>query len=213
MKNIINAIRKLCETDQGFIELFDKDKSYIKLRNLTEDNHKLLLFSKLVYGKSRYNLICLINDVYSLKEYESKIINDLITDGLNYDDAMLALEIFYKAFGFPGHRDILINPINEFISYEGDTFKSIYNGETKEGKEYGIGIRKNYFEGESCGWDECVWINGKMLGYCYSLDIEFGEYKTKKYGFIVNDTYVGKYMNVYEDGSEGYMNGEQLNLK
>ena len=32
-------------------------------------------------------------------------------------------------------------------------------------------------------------------------------------GNFVNDTYVGKYMNIYEDGSEGYMNGEQLNLK
>ena len=98
-------------------------------------------------------------------------------------------------------------------SYEKEKFKSIYKGETKDGKEYGVGIRNNYYDGKSCGWDECVWINGRMFGYCHSLDIEFEAYETKKYGFVVNDTYIGKYMNIYEDGEEGYMNGVELNLK
>ena len=80
------------------------------------------------------------------------------------------------------------------------------------GIEYGVGIRNNYYEGKSCGWDECVWINGKMLGYCHSLEIEFEAYETKKYGFVLNDTYVGKYMTIYEDGTEEYMYGMALNI-
>ena len=36
---------------------------------------------------------------------------------------------------------------------------------------------------------------------------------TKKYGFVLNDTYVGKYMTIYEDGEKEYMNGEKLNLE
>ena len=52
-----------------------------------------------------------------------------------------------------------------------------------------------------------------MLRYCHSLDIEFGEYKTKKYGFVLNDTYVGKYMHIYENGDKEYLNGVNLCIK
>ena len=30
---------------------------------------------------------------------------------------------------------------------------------------------------------------------------------------VLNDTYVGKYMTIYEDGEKEYMNGEKLNLE
>lgn len=213
MLEIICAIRKICESEQGFKDLFAKNKSYNTLSNLVNNEYYLSLFMKLFYGKASNSLIELINDVYQYETISEKIIKDLISDGLSNSQAKEALEIFYRTFGFPGYRDIEINSISEFVSYEGDNFKTIYKGETKDGKEYGIGIRNNYYDGKSCGWDECTWINGKMFGYCQSLDIEFEAYETKKYGFIVNDTYIGKYMNIYEDGSEGYMKGEELNFK
>ena len=210
MLDIISAIRKMCESESGFVDLFDKDKSFDTLMSLTDDKASAALISKLLYGKARCGLTLLINDSYEYEKYSEQIISELISEGLSSVEAKEALEIFLRAFGFPGYRDIKINPVAEFVSYESDTFKTIYTGEVKEGKEYGIGVRNNFFEGESCGFDECVWINGKMIGYCHSLDVEFGAYKTQKYGFVLNDTYVGKYMNVYEDGEKGYMTAENL---
>lgn len=212
MKEIVVAIRKLCEKEHGFIDLFSKEKGFTQLCNLVGNTYELSLFEKLMYGKARDSLLTLIHDVYSYKEYEVKVLADLMSDGLTKEDAIKALEIFYTAFGFPNYREMIINPISEFTSYEKETFKTVYVGETLNGLEYGVGRRNNYFEGESCGWDECVWINGKMFGYCYSLDIEFKSYETKKYGFVVNDTYIGKYMNIYEDGEEGYMQGVNLDI-
>ena len=212
MLDIISAIRKVCELENGFENLF-KDSKLTELRKYTNDNKSLNLLSKLLFGNARENLIELINDVYHYEEILDLIITDLEMDDLSTDEANEAIDIFLKTFGFPGYRKYILNPITKFVSYDKNNFKSIYEGETKNSKEYGIGTRYNYYEGESCGWDECVWINGKMFGYCHSLDIEFGSYKTKKYGFVVNDTYVGNYMNVYEDGEEGYMHGVKLNLE
>ena len=211
MLGIISAIRKMCEPEQGFIELFDKDKSYAMLCDLVGNNCQLSLFAKLFYGKAKKSLIELINDSYQYQKYSENILNDLKSDGLSDEESKEALEIFFKAFGYPGFREVT-NPVSEFVSYEKENFKTIYKGEIKDGKEYGVGIRNNYFEGNSCGWDECVWINGRMLGYCHSLDIEFGSYQTKKYGFVLNDSYVGKYMNIYEDGEEGYITAKNLEL-
>ena len=56
------------------------------------------------------------------------------------------------------------------------------------------------------------WGTSNESTYCHSLDVEFGAYKTQKYGFVLNDTYVGKYMTIYEDGEKGYMTGETLTL-
>ena len=212
MLDIISAIRKMCEPEQGFINLFG-NQSIIRLNRLTDDKKSIALFEKLFFGKARSNLIKLIKDVYQYQKYEKLIINDLVEDGLNNIDAKEALEIFYKAFGFPGYRNIMLNPITEFVSYDSGKFKTIHNGETKDEQEYGVGIRKNYYEGKSCGWDECVWIQGRMLGYCHSLDIEFGAYETKKYGFVLNDNFVGKYMTIYENGDAEYMEGVSLDLK
>ena len=213
MLNIVDAIRKMCEPEQGFVELFDKEKSFGKLCELTDERKSLELFEKLFYGKARNNLIELINDSYQYKVYEKKILDELSSDGLSAQDSILALEIFYKTFGYPGYRDMDINIVKEFVSYDSGNFKSIYNGETINGQEYGVGIRKNYYEGKSCGFDECVWINGKMLGYCYALDIEFMAFETKKYGFVLNDYYIGKMKEKYSDGEEEYLDGKLLIIK
>ena len=52
-----------------------------------------------------------------------------------------------------------------------------------------------------------------MIGYCYSLDVEFIAFETYKYGFVVNDSYIGKYMTIYEDGSKEYMEGYPFNVE
>lgn len=209
MLDIVSAIRKLCEVEDGFVNLF-KDESKDALNNICFDKDMVRLFSKLVHGKARTSLIELINDSYQYEKYGKQVIEDLIKDGLTVDEANTSLEIFYKVFGYPGYRQM--ENVSEFVSYETDKFKCVHKGETKDGIEYGVGIRNNYYEGKSCGWDECVWINGKMLGYCHSLEIEFEAYETKKYGFVLNDTYVGKYMTIYEDGTEEYMYGMALNI-
>lgn len=209
MLDIVSAIRKLCEVENGFVNLF-KDESKDALNNICSNKDMVRLFSKLVHGKARNSLIELINDSYQYEKYGKQVIEDLIKDGLTVDEASIALEIFYKVFGYPGYRQM--ENVSEFVSYETDKFKCVHKGETIDGIEYGVGIRNNYYEGKSCGWDECVWINGKMLGYCHSLEIEFEAYETKKYGFVLNDTYVGKYMTIYEDGTEEYMYGMALNI-
>ena len=154
------------------------------------------------------NLIEMIKDSYQYEKFSSLILEDLQADGLTAPQAISALEIFFKAFGYPGYRDALQNPVSEFISYDSGNFKIKHKGETKNGKEYGIGRRDNFYEGKSCGFDECNWIDGRMLGYCYSLEVEMEAFETKKYGFVLNDYYVGKYMLVYEDGTEEYMIGK-----
>ena len=212
MLDIISAIRKLCEQEEGFINLFERS-SIFRLNRLTEDKKSIDLFEKLFFGKARNNLIELIKDSYEYKKYAKQIIEDLTSDGLSQEEANRALEIFFRSFGYPEYRDQTFNPITEFVSYEKGNFKTIHKGETKDNQEYGIGIRNNFYDGKSCGWDECVWINGRMIGYCHSLDVEFGAFETKKYGFVLNDTYVGKYMTIYEDGEKEYMNGEKLNLE
>lgn len=208
MQNIICALRTMCESESGFVDLFNKNKSLAKLMTLTNDQKDIILFSKLFYGKARANLIALINDAYQYQKYAELILADLVSDGLSYADARAALDIFFITFGFPGYRGVTFNAILEFVSYDSGDFKTVYEGETVDGKEYGVGKRQNYYEGESCGFDECVWVAGRMIGYCYALEIEMGEYETKKYGFIVNDNFVGKYMTIYEDGEEGYMKGK-----
>lgn len=209
MLDIVSAIRKLCEVEDGFVNLF-KDESKDALNKICFDKDMVRLFSKLVHGKARTSLIELINDSYQYKIYGKQVIEDLINDGLTVDEANTSLEIFYKVFGYPGYRQM--GNVSEFVSYETDKFKCVHKGETKDGIEYGVGIRNNYYEGKSCGWDECIWINGKMLGYCHSFEIEFEAYETKKFGFVLNDTYVGKYMTIYEDGTEEYMYGMTLNI-
>lgn len=209
MLDIVSAIRKLCEVEDGFVNLF-KDESKDALNKICSDKDMVRLFSKLVHGKARTSLIELINDSYQYEKYGKQVIEDLIKDGLTVDEASIALEIFYKVFGYPEYRQM--ENVSEFVSYESDKFKCVHKGETIDGIEYGVGIRNNYYEDKSCGWDECVWINGKMLGYCHSLEIEFEAYETKKYGFVLNDTYVGKYMTIYEDGTEEYMYGMALNI-
>jgi len=212
MIDIIVAIRKMCEPKSGFIDMFDKNKSYDKLLKLAGGKQDAQLFAKLIYGRARKNLIKLIKHACEYQKYTESILSDLVLHDLSLPEAKRALEIFLRAFGFTGYRDIQINPLNQFTCYEKGDFKCIYVGETKDGKEYGFGVRNNYFEGKSCGFDRCTWINGRMLGYCYTLEVEFGTYKTNKYGFVLNDTFVGEYMTEYEDGEKAYMKGENLPL-
>lgn len=207
MKDIVSVIREICEPENGFVDLFNQKKSYSLLSSKAEQEDAYL-FGKLLYGKARKNLIEMIKDSYQYEKFSSLILEDLQADGLTAPQALSALEIFFKAFGYPGYRDALQNPVSEFISYDSGNFKIKHKGETKNGKEYGIGRRDNFYEGKSCGFDECNWIDGRMIGYCYSLEVEMEAFETKKYGFVLNDYYVGKYMLVYEDGTEEYMIGK-----
>lgn len=51
MLDIISAIRKMCELESGFVDLFNKNKSYDTLLSLTDDKIGAELFSKLIYGR------------------------------------------------------------------------------------------------------------------------------------------------------------------
>lgn len=202
----------MCESESGFVDLFNKEKSYDKLVKLTDDRRGAELLSRLLYGRARAGLIKLVGDAFEYEKYSKLIKDELIADGLSPSDATEALGIFLRAFGFPGYRDEFINPIGEFVSYESEKFRTVYKGEMKDGREYGVGVRHNFYDGDSCGFDECVWIEGRMLGYCYSSEVEFGAFESKKYGFVLNDCYVGKYMIVHEDGECEYMEGVALRI-
>ena len=99
MLDIVSAIRKLCEVEDGFVNLF-KDESKDALNNICFDKDMVRLFSKLVHGKARTSLIELINDSYQYEKYGKQVIEDLIKDGLTVDEANTSLEIFYTIFSF-----------------------------------------------------------------------------------------------------------------
>ena len=63
MLDIVSAIRKLCEVENGFVNLF-KDESKDALNNICSDKDMVRLFSKLVHGKARISLIELISNPF-----------------------------------------------------------------------------------------------------------------------------------------------------
>jgi hypothetical protein len=210
MKDIVSAIRTICEPERGFEDLFDKNRGGALLASLCDDSRSVSLLSTLLYGRARASLIELIGDAYEYIKLSDPVIYNLMRDGLSVTDATEALEIFFTAFGFPGYRDRTSTPITEFVSYDKENYKCIHKGESRDGVEYGVGVRTNYYDGECCGFDECVWVCGRMIGYCHSFEVELLAFEENKYGFVVNDTFVGKYMVIGDDGEEGYMTGKPV---
>ena len=186
--DIIWAIRELCKGDKGFENMFDKSKSGGKLAKLTDGDRDAELFEALLYGGARETLVEMINDAYNFKQYAVEAHGLLVKDGLSVFDAKRALEIFFIAFGFPGYRTI---ETMETITDEQPSYKTVYEGEVKDGKEHGVGVRNFYYEGKWTNLDECVWIDGVMCGYDYAKELEFGAFEDQKIGFVVNDSFVG----------------------
>ena len=186
--DIISAIRELCKGDKGFENMFDKSKSGGKLAKLTGGERDAELFEALLYGGARETLVEMINDAYNFKQYAVKAHGLLVKDGLSVYDAKRALEIFFITFGFPGYRNI---ETSETIIDEQPSYKTVYEGEVKDGKEHGVGVRNFYYEGKWTNLDECVWIDGVMCGYDYAKELEFGAFEDQKIGFVVNDSFVG----------------------
>ena len=186
--DIISAIRELCKGDKGFENMFDKAKSGGKLAKLTGGGRDTELFEALLYGSARETLVEMINDAYNFKKYAVKVQELLAKDGLSALDAERALAIFFIAFGFPGYRSI---KSSETVIDEQPSYKTVYEGEVKNGKPHGVGVRNFYYKGKWSSLDECVWIDGVMCGYDYAKELEFGAFEDQKIGFVVNDNFVG----------------------
>ena len=133
--DIIWAIRELCKGDKGFENMFDKSKSGGKLASLTGGNRDAELFEALLYGGARETLVEMINDAYNFKQYAVEAHGLLVKDGLSVFDAKRALEIFFIAFGFPGYRNI---ETSETITDEQPSYKTVYEGEVKNGNAHGV---------------------------------------------------------------------------
>ena len=187
--DIINGVRELCKGENGFVNMFDKAKSGGKLGQLTGGDREADLFETLLYGSARETLVEMINDAYNFKQYAVEAHGLLVEDGLDAMDAKRALEIFFIAFGFPGYRTI---EASETVTDEHPSYKTVYEGEVKNGKPHGVGVRNFYYEGKWTNLDECVWIDGVMCGYDYAKELEFGAFEDQKIGFVVNDNFVGK---------------------
>ena len=197
--DIIHAIRELCRGEHGFENMFDKTKSSGKLGQLTGGDREAELFETLLYGSARETLIEMINDAYNFKQYAVEAHGLLMSDGLSAMDAKRALEIFFITFGFPGYRNI---ETSETLIDEQPSYKTVYEGEVKDGKEHGVGVRNFYYEGKWTNLDECVWIDGVMCGYDYAKELEFGAFEDQKIGFVVGDNFVGKIKVITSDGEE-----------
>ncbi|MBR2336218.1 MAG: hypothetical protein IKA62_08370 [Clostridia bacterium] len=207
---LIWVIREICSVEGGFKALFDKSKAHRVLTELSDDKQEVERFSALLYGSARTSLIELVHDAYNYKDYVSKICGDLRNGGMSEEDARRTLEIFFKAFGFPGYRDVDSKRVGAVINDKGD-FKIEYQGEIRNGKEHGIGIRTCYFEGNWCNYDESVWVDGVMCGYDDSKEVEFGMFENRTVGFVVEDHFIGK-SRVFT-GDEEYTDvGERLDI-
>ena len=208
--DIIQAIREVCRGENGFENMFDKSKSQGKLGKLTGGSHEAEIFETLLYGQARDALIEMVNDAYNFKKYAVKAHGLLVSSGLSAQDAKRALEIFFIAFGFPGYRNM---ETVETIIDEQPSYRTVYEGEVKDGKPHGVGTRNFYYKGKWTNLDECVWIDGVMCGYDYAKELEFGAFEDQKIGFVVNDCFVGTMRIIASDGEEFDDNGKKLNIK
>lgn len=73
--NLIWVIRELCAGEDGFEGLFNKDASFQKLMDLSDNKHEAGQFAVLIYGSTREVLLELINDAYNYRVYAEKIKN------------------------------------------------------------------------------------------------------------------------------------------
>ena len=209
--NIVDAIRKMCEEKNGFRNLFNKALSYEKLCSLVDDKKDAELFATLIYGKARRILLMLIQDTYNYKKHAIQVEAFLQADGLSASDARKALEVFYRAFGFPDYREMDKRKMAILVDGD-DHFRTTYTGEVRDGKEYGIGTRTCYYEGKFSSCDESVWINGEMTGYISTKEIEFFAFETFKIGFVVEDYLVGNTMFISGEDKE-YQQGVKLGIE
>ena len=197
--DIIHGIRELCRGESGLKDMFNEAKSRGKLGTLTGGDSEAELFEALLYGSARDTIVEMINDAYNFKQYAVKAHGLLMSDGLSAMDAKRALEIFFITFGFPGYRNI---ETSETLIDEQPSYKTVYEGEVKDGKPHGVGVRNFYYQGKWSGLDECVWIDGVMCGYDYAKELEFGAFEDQKIGFVVNDSFVGTMKVITSDGEE-----------
>ena len=211
--DVISAVRELCKGENGFVNMFDKAKSGGKLASLTGGDRDAELFESLLYGKARSALVEMINDAYNYKDHAIKVQGLLASDGLSESDSKRALEIFFRAFGFPGYREMDKNKVSNISSTIGESFHVEYEGEVRNGKEHGVGVRTCYYEGKWCNYDECVWVDGVMYGYDNAKEMEFGMFEDKKIGFVVNDYFVGNTKIIPAgDNEEFYDTGKKFEI-
>lgn len=210
--NLIWVIRSLCSGEKGFENLFDREKSYAKLIEFSDNKKEAEQFATLLYGSARKALVELILDAYNYETYAETVVAELISDGFSADEAKRILEIFFRAFGFPGYRDMDKSRVAILLDGD-DRFRTEYVGEAVDGKEHGIGVRTCYYNGKWCSHDECVWIDGDMTGYDNAKEMEFEVFEDRKMGFVVNNNFVGRFKCIFSDGTESYEDGVKLNIR
>lgn len=205
--NTVWAIREICTG--GIEALFDRERSYRKLLELSDNAEEAALFAELIYGRARGTIIELIHDAYDYKAYAEKAQSQLVAGGMSYADATRATRIFYEAFGFPGYRYTDESKVDTIVTDDG-RFRTEYRGEVRGGKEHGVGARTCYFDGNFCNYDECVWVDGVMCGYDDAKEVTFEVFEDHKIGFVANDYMIGK-TKVFPSGDEAfYDNGKTL---
>ena len=210
--NLIWVIRSLCSGEKGFENLFDREKSYAKLIEFSDNKKEAEQFATLLYGSARKALVELILDAYNYETYAETVVAELVSDGFSADEAKRILEIFFRAFGFPGYRDMDKSRVAILLDGD-DRFRTEYVGEAVDGKEHGIGVRTCYYNGKWCSHDECVWIDGEMTGFDNAKEMEFEVFEDRKMGFVVNNNFVGRFKCIFSDGTESYEDGVKLNIR
>ena len=210
--NIIWAIRELCKGENGIENLFDFNKTYEKLIDLSDNKQEATQFAAMLYGGAREKVLELIHNAYKYKDYLADIESSLIKGGMYESEAKRTIEIFLEVFAFPGYREVDESKIQKIVTEEGD-FRTEYIGEVKDGKEHGVGKKTLYYQGEWCNYYETVWIYGIMYGYEFGKEMEFGMYEDKKIGFVANNCLIGKTRIFASSGEEFNDLGKNINIK
>lgn len=210
--NIIWAIREICVGEKGIENLFDREKSYQKIIDLSDNLEDAVIFSKMLYGNAKKILIEIIHDAYNYEAYIEKLALELFNDGLKETEIAKSIEIFLETFGFPGYRNMDFSKVDTIITENGD-FRYEYTGELKNGKEHGVGIKTIYYQGEWCYYYEAVWVNGIMCGYEFTKEMDFGMFEDTKIGFVTNNCLIGKTKVFASSGEDFYDIGKKLDIK
>ena len=209
--NTIWAIRELCAGEDGFKNLFDRDKSYGKLIDLSDNKKEASLVATMLYGRARRTLLAMVHDAYNYDKYARRAIKEIALSGMSGIEARHTLDIFLEAFGFPDHRSIDPSKADTIVTDDG-SFRTEYKGEVRNGKEHGVGVRTCYYDGKWCNYDECVWIDGVMCGYNNSKELQFEMFEDRKIGFVVNDNFIGKSRTIASGGEEFDEEGKNLDI-
>ena len=210
--NIIWAIREICVGEKGIENLFDREKSYQKLIDLSDNKNDAIIFTTLLYGQAREVLIELIHDAYNYQIYIEQILAILLENGIKEIEIVKSIEIFLEAFGFPNFRFTDPSKVKTIITENGD-FKYEYTGEVRNGKEHGVGIKTIYYQGAWCYYYETVWVDGIMCGFEKCKEMEFDLFEDQKIGFVANNCLIGKTRVFASSGEEFDDIGKILNIK